>query len=144
MMSEGLDMHLSLKDLKSLLVVISISGLCKSTKGPVKCVLADSLEAHLSVRFLESFSGYMQILSWFRVAVKWSTSCRFSKKNKWKTCCAYLKSVTKKGILVHCCGIKRQCVLSEKCKYFHVIPGYLPDLLHELLEGIILLQLANH
>lgn len=42
----------------------------------------------------------------------------------------------------HCCGVKRQCPLTEKLKYFDVLSGYPPDLLHDLFEGIVPLELA--
>ncbi|XP_041949692.1 uncharacterized protein LOC121709989 isoform X4 [Alosa sapidissima] len=42
----------------------------------------------------------------------------------------------------HCCGVKRQCPLTEKLKHFDVLCGYPPDLLHDLFEGIVPLELA--
>jgi len=42
----------------------------------------------------------------------------------------------------HCCGVKRQCPFSEKLDHFHVTSGYPPDVLHDLLEGIVPVELA--
>lgn len=42
----------------------------------------------------------------------------------------------------HHCGVKRQCPISEKFSYFHATSGYPPDALHDLLEGIVPLELA--
>lgn len=40
----------------------------------------------------------------------------------------------------HCYGVK-QCALSEKLEHFHVTSGYPPDVLHDLLEGIVPVEL---
>lgn len=37
----------------------------------------------------------------------------------------------------HHCGVKRQCPISERMSYFHAL-----DALHDLLEGIVPLELA--
>ena len=39
---------------------------------------------------------------------------------------------------MHVYGVKRQCALTAKLKYFHVLSGYPPDVLHDLFEGIAL------
>lgn len=38
--------------------------------------------------------------------------------------------------------MKRQCALTKTLRYFHVLSGYPPDLLHDLFEGIVPLELA--
>lgn len=45
-------------------------------------------------------------------------------------------------ISTHCYGVKKQCALSEKLQHFHVTSGYPPDVLHDLLEGVVPLELA--
>lgn len=37
----------------------------------------------------------------------------------------------------HCCGVKKQYALSRNLDHLHVTSGYLPDVLHDLLEGIV-------
>ena len=39
-------------------------------------------------------------------------------------------------------GVKRACVLSESLQHFHPTSGFPPDLLHDLLEGIVPAELA--
>lgn len=39
-------------------------------------------------------------------------------------------------------GVKKQCALSEKLYHFHVTSGYPPGVLHDLLEGIVPVELA--
>lgn len=42
-----------------------------------------------------------------------------------------------------CCGVKRDCFLSKNLSHFHVTAGHPPDLAHDLLEGIIPVELAH-
>lgn len=44
--------------------------------------------------------------------------------------------------LTHVCGVKRQCALTEILKYFSVLSGYRPDVLHNLFEGVVPRELA--
>ena len=39
-------------------------------------------------------------------------------------------------------GVKRSCPPSESLEHFHVVNGYPPDLLHDLLEGVVPAELA--
>lgn len=39
-------------------------------------------------------------------------------------------------------GVKGSCPLSESLQHFHVVDGYPPDILHDLLEGIVAIELA--
>lgn len=39
-------------------------------------------------------------------------------------------------------GVKGSCPLSESLQHFHVVDGYPPDMLHDLLEGIVPIELA--
>lgn len=40
-------------------------------------------------------------------------------------------------------GVKRGCILSEHLSFFHIVGGYPPDLAHDLLEGIVPVELAH-
>lgn len=42
-----------------------------------------------------------------------------------------------------CCGVKKQCVLTENLSHFHVSTGYPPDIVHDLFEGIVPVELAR-
>ena len=48
----------------------------------------------------------------------------------------HVQTVQENPALTHVCGVKRQCVLTENLKYFSVLSGYPPDVLHDLFEGI--------
>lgn len=34
-------------------------------------------------------------------------------------------------------GVKGACLFTEKLEHFHVVTGYPPDILHDVLEGIL-------
>ena len=122
-----------------------VPGLGKVLKGTVVCVVADNLGAHSVAGFVESFSG--------------SYACRFclaerSEYQSREVRSLYFQQRTEEQHAVHvqtaltslkkspCYGVKNQCALSEKLEHFHVTSGYPPDVLHDLLEGIIPLELA--
>lgn len=39
-------------------------------------------------------------------------------------------------------GVKSSCALSDYLAYFHPITGFPPDLLHDLLEGVVPVEIA--
>lgn len=123
---------------------VFISQLGQLVKGTVQCVIADNLGAHSIGGFLESFSG--------------GSICRFctGQKSEFQT-----KDVgsgvfqlrtrdihdahvqTAKENESFCCGVKRQCVLTEHLSHFHVSTGYPPDIVHDLFEGVVPVELAR-
>ena len=40
------------------------------------------------------------------------------------------------------CGVKADCVFRQSLRHFHPITGFPPDILHDLLEGIVPVELA--
>lgn len=54
----------------------------------------------------------------------------------------HVQTVQENPVLTHVCGVKRQCALTENLKYFSVLSGYPPDVLHDLFEGIVPRELA--
>ncbi len=54
----------------------------------------------------------------------------------------HVQTVQENPVLTHVSGVKRQCVLTENLKYFSVLSGYPPDVLHNLFEGIVPRELA--
>ena len=40
-------------------------------------------------------------------------------------------------------GVKQSCVISDHLSYFHPITGFLPDVLHDLFEGVVPEELAH-
>lgn len=41
------------------------------------------------------------------------------------------------------CGVKHSCVLSDRLSYFHPIPEFPPDILHDLFEGVVPVELVH-
>lgn len=39
-------------------------------------------------------------------------------------------------------GVKRQCAITQRLDHFYVTTGYAPDVMHNILEGIVLVELA--
>jgi len=117
----------------------------KNIKGTVVSVVADNLGAHSIGGFLESFSGShvcrfcLGKLSEFQE--KEVRSRAFQPRTKQEHS-IHVQTALENPTLTHCFGVKRQCVLTDSLKYFHVLSGYPPDLLHDLFEGIVPLELA--
>ncbi|XP_026099560.1 uncharacterized protein LOC113070477 [Carassius auratus] len=136
-----------LKDLKCLEDDgIFVPSLGKVVKGTVFAVAADNLGAHSIGGFIESFSS--------------SHYCRFctgksSDIQEHEVRAGMFPLRTKSSHTLHVeaalldtaeahhCGVKRQCPISDKLSYFHATSGYPPDALHDLLEGIVPLELAQ-
>lgn len=113
-------------------------------RGTVQYVVADSLGAHALAGFVENFSG--------------EYSCRFCTA----TCTDIQSKEVRDGVFslrseeqhkVHvsdacekgeaCYGVKNACPLSENLSYFKVTAGFPPDVAHDLLEGILPVELAG-
>nr|XP_023651070.1 uncharacterized protein LOC111835233 isoform X1 [Paramormyrops kingsleyae]XP_023651071.1 uncharacterized protein LOC111835233 isoform X1 [Paramormyrops kingsleyae] len=133
-----------LTDLKSLEEDgVFVSSLGRFIKGTVFCVIADNLGAHAVGGFLENFTG--------------SHICRFctgerSQFQKSEVRSGAFSPRTKQEHELHvqtalststsCYGVKRQCPITDWLNHFHVVSGYPPDVLHDLLEGIVPFELA--
>lgn len=54
----------------------------------------------------------------------------------------HIQAVQQNADWTRVCGVKKQCALTKKLKYFNVLSGYPPHVLHDLFEGIVPLELA--
>lgn len=123
---------------------VFISQLGQFVKGSVQCIIADNLGAHSVGGFVESFSG--------------GSICRFCTGDKSEFQVKDVKSgafqlrtrdihdahvQSAKENATVCCGVKKQCVLTEHLLHFHVSTGYPPDIVHDLLEGVVPVELAR-
>ena len=100
----------------------------KNIRGTVFCVSADNLGAHSLSGLVENFIGdrsdYQQ---------KEVHSGAFPLRTK-ENYDLHVQSVKINPALVHCCGVKKSCPITEKLSHFHFVTGYPPDLLHYLLK----------
>lgn len=134
-----------LQDLKILEdqgVYIPLLG--KSLKGTVQTVVADNLGAHSLAGFQESFSGDYYCRQCTAKSCDVQHHCVssgvFGPRTK-EQHESHAKSAQETGKSVF--GVKRGCILSEHLSFFHVVGGYPPDLAHDLLEGIVPVELAH-
>ncbi len=124
---------------------IFVPSLGKVVKGTVFSVVADNLGAHSIAGFVESFSS--------------SHFCRFCLGERSQTQehevragmfplrtksnhTEHVEAALSDPAQAHHCGVKRQCAISDRLSYFHATSGYPPDVLHDLLDGIIPLEMA--
>lgn len=117
----------------------------KNIRGTVFCVSADNLGAHSLSGLVESFTGHyicrFCIGDHSEYQQKEVHSGFFPPRTK-ENYTLHVQSVKENPDLVHCYGVKKVCSFTEKLKHFHFVTGYPPDVLHDLLEGIIPLELA--
>ena len=117
----------------------------KNIRGTVFCVSADNLGAHSLSGLVENFCGHYGcrfcIGDRSEYQQKEVHSGAFPSRTK-ENYDLHVTSVKRNPALVHCCGVKKGCPITEKLSHFHFVTGYPPDLLHDLFEGIIPLELA--
>ncbi|XP_042084783.1 uncharacterized protein LOC102293912 isoform X2 [Haplochromis burtoni] len=135
-----------LKDLVSLEEEgLYVPALGRKVKGTVFSIVADNLGAHSVGGFVENFcSSYfcrfcLAEQSEFQVSEVRTGAFqpRITEQHE-----MHIQNVQENPALTHVCGVKRQCALTENLKYFNVLTGYPPDLLHDLFEGIVPRELA--
>lgn len=113
-------------------------------KGTIQFVVADNLGAHSIAGYNESFSsGYI---------------CRFCTGTKSDIQTKEVKSgaLTLRTKELHeyfvtsarqnrasCFGVKKSCPITDALAHFSVETGYLPDIMHDLFEGIVQVELAR-
>lgn len=115
----------------------------KTIKGTVFSLIADNLGAHSVAGFVESFSGsYVcrfctgERSQFQELEVRTGAFSGRTKQQYQLDVEAALSSNT------HSRGVKRHCAITQKLNHFHVTTGYPPDVLHDLLEGIVPVELA--
>ena len=54
----------------------------------------------------------------------------------------HVQEVRKDSSLSQNSGVKEQCPLTKSLKHFHVVKGYPPDILHDVLEGIVPVEVS--
>lgn len=123
---------------------VYIEPLGCTVRGTIFCVVSDNLAAH-------SLAGFVQC---FRVGY----ICRFCKAthNQIQSLDVFQGEFSPRtkpthdrdvqdviqGNLSSPCGVKGVCILQNSLEYFHPTTGFPPDALHDLLEGIVPVELA--
>jgi hypothetical protein len=139
-------LHPLIEDLKCLEeqgVYVEQLGSC--VRGSVLHVLADNLGAHSLAGFQESFR--VNLPCRFCMATrddiqdKEVRSGTFEMRTKEKHQ-QHVQDVLQDSTLVAQYGVKSSCPLSDNLKHFSTIGGFPPDLLHDLLEGVVPVEVA--
>lgn len=114
-------------------------------KGTVLRVAADNLTAHSLAGFFESFG--VDRFCRFCMATRSEIQDKevrlgiFKPRTK-DTHNQQVLAVQQDPILAKQYGVKRGCLLTEILEYFHCVSGYPPDILHNILEGIVPFELS--
>lgn len=131
-----------LKTLEEQGIFVPLLG--ESVQGTVFSVVADNLGAHSVAGFLQSFSVeyYCRFCTGNRTDIQLYSvaSGTFSLRTK-ELYQTHLAQALESGTSF--CGVKKECVFTKNLSHFHAIFGYPPDLAHDVLEGIIPVELAH-
>lgn len=135
-------LHPLIEDLKCLEeqgVYVEQLGSC--VRGSVLHVLADNLGAHSLESFRVNFPCRFCMATRDDIQVKEVRSGTFEMRTKEKHQ-QHVQDVLQDSTLVAQYGVKSSCPLSDNLKHFSTIGGFPPDLLHDLLEGVVPVEMA--
>lgn len=122
-----------------------IDQLGATVKGTVLYVSADNLGAHSMAGFLEGFTAarFCRFCMGTRTEVQHTEvgSSNFETRTK-DTHDRHVKEVKQDPSLSKLYGVRGSCPLTDALQHFHVVTGYPPDILHDLLEGIVPAELC--
>lgn len=121
---------------------VSIERVGLNVRGNVFCVSADNLAAHGLGGFVESFrAGHVCRGSVEQFQVIEVRERRFPQRTK-ASHDLQVQTVHGSDTLSSHFGVKDGCVLRESLNYFHTITGFPPDILHDLLEGLVPVEIS--
>ncbi len=122
-----------------------IDQLGATVKGTVLYVSADNLGAHSMAGFLEGFTAarFCRFCMGTRTEVQHTEvgSSNFETRTK-DTHDRHVKEVKQDPSLSKLYGVRGSCPLTDALQNFHAVTGYPPDILHDLLEGIVPAELC--
>lgn len=124
---------------------VYVDRLGESVRGTLSYVAADNLAAHSLAGFYECFSVdlFCRFCMVTRSQMQEYEVCSGTFEPRTKhTHNQQVEEVRQDTTLSRQYGVKRGCVFSEKLEYFHVVQGYPPDILHDLLEGVVPVELS--
>lgn len=138
-------LHPLVQDLKTLETYgVFLEQLGECVKGTVLNVSADNLGAHSLAGFQESFivehPCRFCMVKKSEIQQKDVLSGRFEPRTKVNHD-RQVEEVLKDQNLVKQYGVKGRCVLNE-LDHFHSVSGFPPDIMHDLLEGVIPIEMA--
>ena len=121
---------------------VFIESIGKAVKGTVLCVVADNLAAHGLAGFTKCFRA--QYVCRFCTATKDQFQAHDVGSGEFSVRTKASHDVDVDAALhgVSQSGVQEGCVLTQGLQYFHTVTGFPPDILHDLLEGIVPVELA--
>lgn len=124
---------------------VFLERLGASVKGTVLYVCADNLGAHSLAGFQESF--IVDRFCRFCLASKSQlskieVSSSLFESRTIDTHNTHVKEVEGNPDMTRTYGVKSACPLTTNLDYFHAITGYPPDIMHDVLEGIVPIELS--
>lgn len=123
---------------------VFIDSIDQVVKGSAMYVLSDNLAAHAFAGFMKSFrvkyfcrfsTAMIDQIQSHEVADR-ELSVRTEANHD------HDLNVVKQGEKGSLHGVQGNCVLNQRLDYFHTVSGFPPDVLHDLLEGIVPVELA--
>lgn len=124
---------------------VYIEHLGDCVKGTVLFVSSDNLGAHSLAGLQESFTVEHPCRFCFakrsEIQEKKVQSGAFELRTKQQHD-RQVAEVLNDESLVKQYGVKGGCVLSERLEYFHTVGGFPPDIMHDLMEGVIPIEMS--
>lgn len=124
---------------------VYVEQLGASVKGTVLFVVADNLAAHSLAGFHESFT----VNKFCRVYMASRSDIQHQEVSSGffylrdKMCHdMHVQEVMKDSRSSQTSGVKGRCPLTTSLKHFHAVKGYPPDILHNVLEGIVPVEVS--
>lgn len=119
---------------------VYVEKLGSSVRGPVLYIAADNLAAHSLAGFHESFVSDKMcrfcMATWQEIQDYEVRSGHFCLRTK-QDHDRHVREVQQDAQMAKQYGVKGSCPLSVHLEHFHVVDGFPPDILNDLLEGII-------
>lgn len=123
---------------------VYIEQLGTSVKGTVFCVAADNLAAHSLAGFQESFTvnKFCRVCMASRADIQQNVGSGLFHLRDKNSHDRHLQDVMKDSSLIQNSGVKGQCPIPKNLEHFHVVKGYPLDILHNVLEGIVPVEVS--
>lgn len=122
-----------------------VEKLGESVKGTVLYVAADNLAAHSLAGFFESFrvDRFCRFCMALRSEMQDNEVCSgYFEPRTLHTHNRQVQEVRRDPSVAKQYSVKGGCVLTDSLEHFHVVCGYPPNILHDLLEGIVPVELS--
>lgn len=124
---------------------VYVEKLGECVKGTALYVAADNLAARSLAGFFESFT--VDRFCRFCMVTRGEMQANEVNSGAFEPCTIdtnnqQVQAVKQDPAMAEKYGVKGECVLTDGLEHFHVVRWYPPDILHDLLEGIVPVELS--